>query len=387
MPELETPPAKEGSPASRFSALLNEAGKQDLAKQGIKPEEAKTTAPVVATTPEPAKAPDKPVEAKPEPKTVTPAADPDEEILSGKRNPKSEDFKRVKGAAKKASEEAESYKGKLDTYEKELTELRKRPKHNADEIAALAKERDELKNTVDTALVGMDVNFHKNYDEQVNAVVAGLQGAVSPAVHDKIKDLLRYPDGEATRKALDEILSDASPYEAGEVAAARRDIRKIMFDKQSKLNKASETLQQLAAKNAEQQKARAENLGKAFNEKLTAMSENPLFKKREGDGKEVAEWNSEVDEAVEVAKMIYTGEMEPQDMADAALRSARYPAVAKLNSQLNKEVTELRAMLAKIGGAGPGVEAGKGGGAVADAPRQGRLAGMIGQRVNRETGR
>jgi len=382
MPETETP-VKEGTPASRFSALLSPAAKQDLASQG-KPEP--TAAAPASATPEPAKAPDKPAEAKPEAKTTVTAADPDEEILSGKRNPKSEDFKRVKGAAKKASEEAESYKGKLDTYEKELTELRKRPKHNADEIEALRKERDEYKSTVDTALVGMDVNFHKNYDEQVNAVVAGLQGAVSPTVHDKIKDLLRYPDGDATRKALDEILSDASPYEAGEVAAARRDIRKIMGDKQAKLNKASETLQQLAAKNAEQQKARAENLGKAFSEKLTAMADNPLFKKREGEGKEVAEWNSEVDEAVEVAKFIYADELEPQDKADAALRSARFPAVAKENARLNKEVTELRAMLAKIGGAGPGVEAGKGSGAAPDAPRQGRLAGMIGRDLSKARG-
>jgi hypothetical protein len=119
-------------------------------------------------------------------------------------------------------------------------------------------------------------------------------------------------------------------------------------------------------------------MGKAFNETLGKMGENPLFKRREGDAKEVSEWNSDVEEAVELAKHIYTGELPPGDMADAALRSARFPAVAKENARLNKELTELRALVGKLQGAGPGVQTQAGGGE--NAPRK-TLSQLIGERA------
>jgi len=398
MPELETPPVKEGSPASRFSALLNEAGKQDLAKQGVKPEEAKTTAPVVATTPETPKAPDKPVEAKPEAKAGAAKKEYDADYLDldnpkykdlsdGKVNPKSKDFFNIKGAASHYKTEAETAKAKATEYEAKLKELEKRPKANADEIEAMKKRLTEAETFRDTVALEWSPQFQEKYGTRTNSALSKLNGVVDPATAEKLKPLLTMADSTYKTKALDEILENLTPTQAGRILNVDAEMAGVMAERNGELARSQESLTKIQQEHASRLKERAENLGKAFNEKLTAMADNPLFKKREGEGKEVAEWNSALEENLELSKMMFSGELPPEDMADMSMRAARFHVIAGENARLNKEVTELRAMLAKIGGAGPGVEAGKGGGVSPDAPRKGGLAAMIGQRVDRETGR
>src|SRR5688572_19291312 len=117
MPELETPPV-EKKPS--FTQIVAAAAPKDAAELKARTEAAKTGAPPPPTAPAPVAAPP-PEPTKPTATPPPPAAgaDPDDEILSGKRSPKSEDFRRVKTRAQEAQKERDELQGKLAQLEKQ----------------------------------------------------------------------------------------------------------------------------------------------------------------------------------------------------------------------------------------------------------------------------
>src|SRR6185436_18433428 len=83
----------------------------------------------------------------------TPTEDLDKEIETGRRAPKTEDFKRIKHAADEGWKKAKELEPKLKEYEKELADLRKQPKHNADLIKQVTEDRDKYKSMFEQVAV------------------------------------------------------------------------------------------------------------------------------------------------------------------------------------------------------------------------------------------
>jgi hypothetical protein len=155
-----------------FGQSLAEAIKPFEEGLSVKPESKPEPKPDPKPEPKP-EAKVQPKEVKPEPKVE--AKDPDEDIISGKRNPKGEDFKRVKTAAAEAAKQRDEIKARAETFEKELTELKKAPKHNAELISKIEKERDDFRGKYEQVALAFDPDFNAGYQSKIDSVLANVK--------------------------------------------------------------------------------------------------------------------------------------------------------------------------------------------------------------------
>lgn len=352
---------------------------REALKAGANADRQAGIAPAVET-PEP---PTKPAEvppSKPPEKPATPAtpaaADPDEEIIAGKRSPKSDDFKRVKGAAKAAQAEAETYKAKVSDYEKRLAELEKRPAANADEIQKLKADHDRYKATVETVFVEGDPNFNKGYAERVGQINESLKGLIPPEIHAKASQLFNLPDSEWKTRQLDELMSELSPAQQMKVMRADERVQEVLAERQAKINRSHETLGQLAESRQKQQAEQQAAMEKAFEEAAGKVTkENPLFQKKDGD----EEWNAGVDERLNVAREVYRGKLKPDEFASWALSASSIKALSESAKAKDARIAELEGVVKKLQGSGP--DLGNGGGDGPNAPKKG-FAQLVGEAAN-----
>jgi len=187
MPETLEPPKK---PAKPFSAALTAALPANAAQEAAAPKPVPEPPPAQPTIPA----------AKPAP---APAPDADAEILEGKRAPKGEDFKRVKHAATEANKRADELKAAKEAADKELAELRKTPKHNAELIKQIESERDELK----ADIVNLKIGLKKSKSEQVTEHVMEAFDATAKrlkSVEQQLAILTEPVDSETLRASLEQ---------------------------------------------------------------------------------------------------------------------------------------------------------------------------------------
>ena len=119
-----------------------------------------------------------------------------------------------------------------------------------------------------------------------------------------------------------------------------------------------------------QQEERVKQLNGAFDSTLKEWSDpkngNPFFVEREGD----EEHNAGVKEGVELSKAIFNGQLDPQDLARAALWAAMGPRALKVATDAIARAEKAEKMLDKIRGVQPG--AGRGG-LVSETPAGGEI--------------
>lgn len=333
--------------AQKMAAEMAPLEAQKLAEAGQKP-------------PEAAKPAAKPAEAaKPTEQKPTNFDDVDREIESGKRSPKSEDFKRVKTAASEFRKKYEEAEPKLKQYEQELTELKKAPKHNAELIKTITEERDRYKGMFEQVAVEISPEFHAKYKTRLDGVKAGL-----PAEHaDKLMSLLTLPDSDAKRKHLAEITAEMDEFQVAEIVAANREVRTILNERQGELTKAQESLTKIGEERTKKQQERQTALAKTFDE-VIARSQDPkegipVFQTKEGD----EAWNKSVNERIAVAKAIFSGQIESDsERADAALWAAAAPEFLNQLKTVTTELATANETIAKLRGSTPSLD-GQGGAA------------------------
>lgn len=349
MPEAATAPKQ--SFVDKFAAT-RPATKAEL--------EAANAAPVTpppVTTPPPAETPKPPVEpAKPQ-ATAPAAPDPDEEIVAGKRTPKNEDFKRVKHAATEASKQRDELKAKTAEYEKELGELRKAPKHNAELIAKIERERDEYKTKFEQVAVEFTPEFNAKYENGINAAIDRVKDALPADRAEKIKQLLRVPDGEWKRKMMAELTEDLDPFTTAEIVAANGRVRDILNERQSAITKAGETLNAIGAERQKKQEERKAELARTFDAEIDrAKEKNPIFQPKEGDSPEVKAWNDAVAERTRVARAVFMDQFESAaEKAEAGIWAASAPGFLEAWKSSQAEVAQLKETLAKLQSASPNI--------------------------------
>lgn len=349
MPEIAEPPKKSFTAAFAANRPSTEAELQ--ANQPSKP------------------VPQKPPEPTPEvSKVTTPATsppDPDAEIESGRRAPRSEDFKRIKSSAEEAKKERDALKAKTSEYEKELGELRKAPKHNADLIKQIEKERDEYKAKFEQVAVEISPERQAAHQQRLNSIVESVKSLAGPKA-DEILSIFQMPDGERKRRALAEAVEDMDPITVDDLNAARRDYTAAQSQRQAEIANAHKTLETLGTERQKKAEERLNAYAKSFesvlNSKSTGDDALDILKPKEGDSPEVAAWNEGVAETKKVAKAIFFDEFEtPEEKASAAIHAASAPRALAALKASNARVAELEAALAKIQGSSPSLT---GGGAI-----------------------
>lgn len=351
----------EATPTTSFAnSLFSEADAARAAKvaanvQGSgNPPQMRDTAPQ-SPSPTPAKPTPAP-QPETKPDTTTPPTDPDEEILTGKRNPKSEDFKRVKEKLKATETE---YKGKLSTYETELAELKKAPKHNAKLIEELTQERDKYKTIHDQVLLTQLPTFQKEYADKIAAATAPLK-ALAPDKAAQLTEALQLPDGQYKRQILGDLISEMDDWTKAEVVTAASKVRDIQSEREARIAKTQETLSTLAEERSKQEKATQEATVKAFEEAVQRIQDPkkgmPIMQLREGEGSEA--WNNGVKKKLELARHIYSGNLSAQERADAAFWAASGETLLKELTTSQAEIAQLRETVQRLQGASPRVDAG-----------------------------
>lgn len=371
MPDIAEPPVQ---PKKSFTQTMSEgrpANKEQLEAAATKPAEA---APVKLD--EPAKLVE--VAKSVDPRVMNLTADPDAEILSGKRKPVNADFDRVKNAADSANKARDEFKAKTESYEKELGELRKAPKHNADIIKQLEAERDKYKGMFEEVAVELSPEFHAGYDAKLNAIKAGLPAEAA----DQLMTLLQMPDSKSKRERVLELLDGADQFTLAQVARADEKIQEVIADKRSKLAKANETLGKIGAERKAKMEAQAQEYSKSFTDELAKKQDAKegivFFQRREEKAPEDKAWNQGVSEREQVAKAIYENNLSPSERAEAALAAASVPfMISNFTTQIQKKdsrIAELEATVAKMTASNPNLGGG-GGGLPAGGEKRGNLAG------------
>lgn len=353
MPAIVDPPK-----ATSFLDALN----QDL-KDTPNPLDPKAIAP--AGTPPPEPTPPTPRPTAPDPKPlVAPEDAADEEILAGRRSPKSEDFKRVKTNAATFRTEAETAKAELSKARKELETALKAPKPDMAEIETLKQELAKHKTISETIGLEFNEEFQKKYEGKFSAILSGLKAGLPPDRADKIVTALGLPDSEFKRKQLAELTEGMDSFLLTEIATANRDLRGINAERQSELTNAGTKLAELHKQKQEAGQKRQAELGEAFSTALKrAQDPDPtkgisVFQAREGD----EAWNGKVKERAAIAKVIYEGDFaHDNERADAAMWAAAAPAFLEDLAAQSKEIASLKETIAKMQGSNPSIQGGGGG--------------------------
>jgi len=349
MPETLEPPKK---PAKPFSAALTAALPANAAQEAAAPKPVPEPPPAQPTIPA----------AKPAP---APAPDADAEILEGKRAPKGEDFKRVKHAATEANKRADELKAAKEAADKELAELRKTPKHNAELIKQIESERDELKAKWQLVAAQFDSGFHAKYEAKIGDAIAKIKDAVPADRLDKISQVLQMPDSEWKRRTIAELTEDLDAPTITDVMIANREIRDILSARKKELEDSGTILKTSAEQRKKEQDERRKTYEQSFESVLKTKSEGEdafeTMKLREGDTPEVKAWNEEVASRSKIARAIFLDEFEsPAEKAEAAILSANAPGFLAGWKAAEARAQQLEAELAKVHGAVPKLGAGGG---------------------------
>lgn len=322
----------------------------------------------------PAAPPEKPAAPPPKPPPDKPAAvtapaataqDPDEEILSGKRNPKSEDYKRVKHAATEANKRADELKAQHEAATKELAELRKN-RGDADKMAKLEKELVEVKGKWQAVAAQFDSGFNAKYEQLLNSEMDKIKDAIPADRADKIKQLFQMPESEWKRKAMAELTEDLDTPTVTDIMIANRAVRDIMAARKKELDDSGNVLKASAEQRQKEQEERKAAYAKSFDAVLSKKSTGdeaiPVLQTREGDSPEVKAWNEGVAERAAVARAVFMDQFDsPEEKAEASIWAASAPGFLAELKAAQSRVAELEKTLAAIQGASPGMGiAGKG---------------------------
>jgi hypothetical protein len=353
----EAPPIVDAPKSTSFLDALN----QDL-KDSSGPGET-GSASAVQPPPNPAPAPPKPTQPDPKPAPANPEDAADEEILAGKRSPKSEDFKRVKTTAATFRTEAETARAELLKAKKELETALKAPKPDVAEIETLKAELAKHKTISETIGLEFNAEFQQKYQTKFDTILNGLKAGLPADKADKIVSALGQPDGEYKRKLLAELTEGMDDFTRTEIAAVNRELRGINAERQAELTNAGTKLAELHKQKQEAGQKRQTELAQSFETALKrAQDPDPtkgisVFQAREGD----EAWNSKVKERAAIAKVIYEGDFaHDNERADAAMWAAAAPAFLEDLAAQSKEIAALKETIAKMQGSNPSIEGGGG---------------------------
>lgn len=274
----------------------------------------------------------------------------DKDIESGKRSPKSDDFKRVKTAASEFRKKYEEAEPKLKEYEKELTDLRKQPKHNAELIKQITEERDRYKGMFEQVAVEISPEFHAKYAKRLESVKVGLPSEQA----DKLMSLLTLPDSDVKRKHLAEVTSEMDEFQVAEVVAANREVRTILNERQGELNKSQEALGKIGEERTKKQQERQTALGKAFEDVVSRAQDgkegNPVFQLQDNN----EEWNKSVAQRIAVAKTIFNGDFDnDSEKAEASLWASSAPEFLRQLKAVTQELQEAKSVIGKMQSSNP----------------------------------
>ena len=292
-----------------------------------------------------------PEEAEKEPEK---AAEEPEQATETKESRSSSDFKKVKEDRDNARRELEELKSKLSDLENS----------DVDNIMEQLKtERDDLSQRLKLAAIERHPKFQKEFQSKVDGVIEQAKRIVGSENADRVAELMQMGESEYRNNSLDEMMMELSTTKQAQLGSLLTRIDEVRYERASALENAEQTYQQMMADQAKQHEAQLAETHKLFDNVVSEASNLEVFANRDGDDS----WNAEVKERVDMARGIFSGENDPQELARASLWAAAGPKYRELLVQQIELNRRLQKQLGDQGEANPSVSSN--GGPKKEAPK------------------
>lgn len=195
------------------------------------------------------------------------------------------------------------------------------------QLDAIAKERDEARGHLRQVAIERDPAFEKEYKLAVNAAIGMAKTVVGIANADAVEKVLNMQPGEYRDAAVDKLMENLPAYKQSQIGMALGRMDEIRATKAAKIADTQANWQKYQQEQQlvqERQQAEATTL---FEQQLQDWSGDKglaVLQKRDGD----TEWNDKVDKTAELAREIFSGNLNsPKDVAKAAIWAASAPAL------------------------------------------------------------
>lgn len=337
-------------------------------------EDAITTAGIAELPATPVPAPPKPAEApatekKGAEKTALPVQDDPEmppEIKSpeGKKNWKlwKQSSARQIGELEK---ERDAAKSELDAARKTAsTATQKTALADDPEYQQLKKsyaEKEKELETYSERIRLLDVEQHPKFIAHYGGLLEAQMNIAKNIGGDKAVEILKLPNSAYRDEQLETLASELSPIKAAQLGSVLTRLDEIQADKSREIAKAKDSYAQIQTQEKQKSEQQRTAIEKVFqqvrNDVLDKDKGLYVFHERDGD----VEWNNGVKERLSLTEHALAGKLPPEDVAKAVYWAAAAPqflmdnnSLRAKNAELEKAISELRALSPSPGGDKPG---------------------------------
>lgn len=310
---------------------------------------AATVPPVVPVTPvAPVTAPAAPI-ADPQATPVTPAT-PKQPVKTAL--PTSSDY--VPGTTRASDWKALKAERDAAIAERDALKSSAPPPELAKTLAEIKKERDDYQAQLRSIAIERDPAFDREFSTATASASALAKSTVGAEHSAKIDVILSMSPGANRDKAVNEIVESLPAYKQTMLGAALADLDRISFTKQAKIDEARANWSRLQQE-ASAQQAASETANKAKLEGIIKEWTDPekgfAHLRHKTDDHE---HNARVDGTLELARNIFSGQLDMEQMARASVWAASAEQLLSSIKSLQDQNAELEAQLAKFTGASPG---------------------------------
>lgn len=278
--------------------------------------------------------------AKPAAADDTPEWVPKDEKRRGQWN-------QIKTRAEAAEKERDTLKAEIERVKNEIKTA------DPEDLKALREERDRYQKELREVAIERDPAFKQKYETKRNSAVSQAKAAAGE-VGEKLEKLINLPPSPHRDTQIEKAIEDLPLSAQRRINAALGIIESIDIDRQTEIDTAIATYDTNQKTRAEAQK-RLEAQTRASYEKAFAdeqkswLEKSPLFQMKDGD----TEHNNGVQQRLDMAKNIFSGQLNPQELSRAAHWAAVGPDLVQSLINTQKIAQDYKTRLEKIMGVSP----------------------------------
>lgn len=250
-------------------------------------------------------------------------------------------------------------------------EVQRARESGSPELETLKKELSQYREVLRDVAIERDPGFKQKFEPREKTAIEAAKIAAGEHAQ-RLEALLKAPTSAWRDEQIQKIVDDLPKSSQIRVESTLKMLDQIDLEKQSEIATQRATFEQkqstLMGQQKQQQEQCMKELNGAFDATMQEWSDpkngNPFFVEKDGD----KEHNSEVAQSKELAKAIFSGQMEPSDLARAAHWAAMGPRALKGWEAATARAEKAERMLDKIRGVQPGNGRG---GSVTETPASG----------------
>lgn len=276
-------------------------------------------------------------EETPEPESE---AKEEKEEKGTKESRSSSDFKKIK-------EDRDTAKKELGELKDKLVELEN---SDVDKVMEdLKTERDDLSQRLKLAAIERHPKFQQEFEAKVSSITEQAKRIVGEHNAERVAELLGMADSEYRSNGIEELMLELTTTKQAQLGGLLSRVDEVSFEREAALNNADETYKQIMSDQQAQRDAQMAESGKMFDSVAAEATNLEVFAQRDDD----SDWNTEVQQRVDMARSIFSGDNDPKELARASLWAAAAPKYRELLASQIELNRRLRKQIGDAGGANP----------------------------------